>query len=83
MDRLTADNLARIFRNAEDASSAIRSIVRHYRAADGDSEANTFIIEKTVQHFRNNGKPDGVYRLGHGLELVLGENSLIQEEPPF
>jgi hypothetical protein len=83
MARVTAVGLSEIFENAEDATRAIRSIVPHYRVSEGVSATNTFIIEKTVQHFRNNGKPDGVYRLGHGLELVLGENSLIQEEPPF
>jgi hypothetical protein len=83
MNQVTVADLMTLLSSAEDATSAIRSIVPHYRVSEGSSQANAFIVEKTVQHFRANNKPDGVYRLGHGLELVLGERSCIQEEPPF
>lgn len=83
MMKLRVNEVKAIFNAAEDGASAIRSIIPHYRVTEGDPEVNTFILQKTVQHFREHGKPDGLYRLGHGLELMLGDNSEILGEVPF
>ena len=83
MSSINVQDLDVKFRNAPDASAAIRAIVPHYQAETGATDTNSFIVSKTVEHFRCHDKPDGVYRLGHGLELVLGERSTIQEAPPF
>ena len=48
-----------------------------------DSEINDYILDKTVRHFRSKGKIDGVYNLGHELELVLEDHSEIREIFPF
>lgn len=83
MTHISLDDLTRIFNSAENGTSAIRAIVPYYKVREADSEINTFIVSKTVQHFRKNNKPNGNYRLGHELELVLGEKSEIREECPF
>jgi hypothetical protein len=83
MAHIALEELNSIFQNTEDASSDIRLIIPQYRVGEAESETNTYIVDKTVQHFRNHGRANGVYRLGHGLELVLGEKSNIQEDPPF
>ena len=83
MTDLSIEDLPKIFDSAETGTSAIRLIVPYYQTREANSEINTFIVNKTVQHFRNNNKPDGMYRLGHELELILGEKSEIREEFPF
>lgn len=80
---ITIEELEAIFTDAPDASAAIRAIVPHYQAAIGTTETNSFIASKIIEHFKRHEKPYGVYRLGHGLELVLGEHSEIQVAPPF
>jgi hypothetical protein len=71
---ITVEDLDAILRDAPDASAAVRSIVPHYIAGTGETETNSFTVDRFVEHFRRNDKPDGIYRLGHGLELVLGRN---------
>jgi hypothetical protein len=83
MSDISITDLNRKFDAAENGSKAIRIIIPYYNSRAVNSEINTFIVDKTVQHFRNNNQPDGTYRLGHGLELVLGEDSEIWEEAPF
>lgn len=83
MADISIDEVIKIFDNAEDDTSAIRMIVPFYRIREANLEINKFVVDKMVQHFRNNNKPDGTYRLGHDLELLLGKNSKILEEPPF
>ncbi|MDC0362810.1 hypothetical protein OAN12_07210 [Halioglobus sp.] len=83
MAPISIADLNRKFDLAENGTKAIRIIEPYYNAREVHSEINTFIVDKTVQHFRKNNKPDGIYRLGHGLELVLGEDSEIWEEAPF
>jgi hypothetical protein len=83
MTHISIDDLTKIFNSAENGTSAIRLIAPYYKAREANSEINTFIVNKTVQHFGNNNKPDGKYRLGHELELILGEKSEIREEFPF
>lgn len=75
MNNISMDELTRIFNTAGEATSAKRSIVPYYRTRETDTEINTFIFTKVVQHFRENDRPDGVYRLGHELELVLGKRA--------
>jgi hypothetical protein len=83
MTHISVDDLVEIFNGAENPTSAVRLIVPYYQPGVVNSESNTFIVNKTAQHFRNNNKADGMYKLGHGLELILGEDSKIWEEPPF
>ena len=72
-----------MFSGADSGTSAIRAIVRYYDVSEKNSDINTFIVNKTVRYFRENNKPDGTYRLAHGLELVLGKDSQIWEAAPF
>jgi len=84
MDKeIKLDDVVKIFNCANDSTSAIRSIIPCYEKGVSDSGINKYILGKTSEHFRANGKPHGVYKLGHGLELVLGDESSIWEEPPF
>ena len=83
MSHISIDDLTNIFTSAENATSAVRAIVPYYEVTEKRSPANRFITDKVVQHFRANNKPDGVYRLGHDLELVLGDKSEIRPDPPF
>ncbi len=83
MLNISITDLNRKFDAAENGTKAIRIIVPYYNVKEVNSEINIFIVDKTVQHFRNNNQPDGTYRLGHGLELVLGEDGKIWEEAPF
>ncbi|MCX2978239.1 hypothetical protein [Candidatus Marimicrobium litorale] len=80
---VSLDKLKTVFSGADSGTSAIRAIVRYYDVSEKNSDINTFIVNKTVRHFRENNKPDGTYRLGHGLELVLGKDSQIWEAAPF
>jgi hypothetical protein len=79
----TLKNVTTIFNNANDSTNAIRLIMPCYETYVTDSEINDYILDKTVRHFRNKGKLDGVYNLGHELELVLEDHSKIREIWPF
>jgi hypothetical protein len=79
----TLKNVATIFSNANDSTNAIRMIMPCYEMYVTDSEINNYILDKTVRHFRSKGKLDGVYNLGHELELVLEDHSEIREIFPF
>ena len=83
MGIITLKNVAKIFSNANDSTNAIRLIMSCYEKYVTDSEINNYILDKTVRHFRSNGKLDGVYNLGHELELVLEDHSEIRETFPF
>ena len=83
MEIITLKNVATIFSNSNDSSNAIRLIMSCYEKYVTDSEINNYILDKTVRHFRNKGKVDGVYNLGHELELVLKDHSEIREIFPF
>jgi len=79
----TLKNVATIFSSANDSTNAIRLIMSCYEKYVTDSEINDYILDKTVRHFRSKGKLDGVYNLGHELELVLEDHSKIREIFPF
>ena len=79
----TLKNVATIFSSANDSTNAIRMIMPCYEMYVTDSEINNYILDKTVRHFRSKGKLDGVYNLGHELELVLEDHSEIREIFPF
>lgn len=81
--RVTITDLTEMIASANDPTSAIRSLIPYYQYGAENLETNTFILSATVEHFRANNKPSGVYKLGHGLELVLGEHSEVWQEPPF
>ena len=83
MGIITLKNVATIFSNANDSTNAIRMIMPCYEMYVADSEINNYILDKTVRHFRNKGKLDGVYNLGHELELVLEDHSKRREIFPF
>ena len=83
MGIITLKNVATIFSNANDSTNAVRLIMSCYEKYVTDSEINNYILDKTVRHFRGKGKPDGVYNLGHELELVLEDHSKISEIYPF
>ncbi len=83
MNNITLDALIEIFNEADNPTSAIRSIVPHYQTGKPDTATNAFILDKTITHFRANNKPDGVYRLNFDLELILADNSEIQIRIPF
>lgn len=72
-----------IFNGSEDATTAVRLIIPHYKVGFKDSDVNRYMLEKTVAHLRRSGKVNGVYKLGHGLELILDQQSEIWEELPF
>ena len=80
---ITLKNVATMFSNANDSTNAIRLIMSCYEKYVTDSEINDYILDKTVRHFRSKGKLDGVYNLGHELELVLEDHSKIREIFPF
>ena len=79
----TLKNVATIFNSANDSTNAIRMIMPCYEMYVTDSEINNYILDKTVRHFRSKGKLNGVYNLGHELELVLEDHSKIREIFPF
>ena len=79
----TLKNVATMFSNANDSTNAIRLIMSCYEKYVTDSEINDYILDKTVRHFRSKGKLDGVYNLGHEVELVLDEHSEIRDIYPF
>ena len=83
MGIITLKNVATIFSSANDSTNAIRLIMSCYEKYVADSEINDYILDKTVRHFRSKGKLDGVYNLGHELELVLKDHSEIREIFPF
>jgi hypothetical protein len=83
MGIITLKNVATIFSSANDSTNAIRMIMPCYEMYVTDSEINNYILDKTVRHFRSKGKLDGVYNLGHELELVLEDHSKIREIFPF
>ena len=83
MGIITLKDVATIFSNANDSTNAIRLIMSCYEKYVTDSEINDYILDKTVRHFRSKGKLDGVYNLGHELELVLEDHSEIREIFPF
>ena len=83
MKRITLEDVVAIFSDANDSTSAIRLIIPCYERRVSGSEINNYILDKSVEHFRSKGRQDGVYKLGHGLELVLDDHSIIWEEPPF
>ena len=83
MGIITLKNVTTIFSSANDSTNAIRLIMSYYEKYVTDSEINDYILDKTVRHFRNKGKLDGVYNLGPELELVLEDHSKIREIWPF
>jgi hypothetical protein len=83
MEIITVKDVATIFSNANDSTNAIRLIMSCYEKHVSNSEINNYILDKTVRHFRSKGKLDGVYNLGHELELVLEDHSKIREIFPF
>ena len=83
MGMITLKNVATIFNSANDSTNAIRLIMPCYEMYVTDTEINNYILDKTVRHFRSKGKLDGVYNLGHELELVLEDQSEIREIFPF
>ena len=83
MEIITLKDVATIFSNANDSTNAIRLIMSCYEKYVTDSEINDYILDKTVRHFRSKGKLNGVYNLGHELELVLEDHSEIREIFPF
>ena len=83
MGIITLKNVATIFSSANGSTNAIRLIMSCYEKYVTDSEINDYILDKTVRHFRSKGKIDGVYNLGHELELVLEDHSEIREIFPF
>ncbi len=83
LEIITLKDVATIFNNANDSTNAIRLIMSCYEKFATDSEINNYILDKTVRHFRSKGKIDGVYNLGHELELVLEDHSEIREIFPF
>ena len=83
MGIITLKNVATIFTSANGSTNAIRLIMSCYEKYLTDSEINDYILDKTVRHFRNKGKPDGVYNLGHEVELVLCDHSEIRDIYPF
>ena len=83
MGIITLKDVATIFSNANDSTNAVRLIMSCYEKYVTDSEINNYILDKTVRHFRSKGKLDGVYNLGHELELVLADHSEIREIFPF
>ena len=83
LEIITLKDVATIFNNANDSTNAIRLIMSCYEKFVTGSEINNYILDKTVRHFRSKGKPNGVYNLGHEVELVLDEHSEIRDIYPF
>ena len=83
MKNITLEALIEVFSEADNPTSAIRSIVPYYQTDKPDTETNAFILDKTIAHFRANKKPDGIYKLNFDLDLILAEKSETQIHIPF